>query len=272
MSRWWRAYDEAVDHPKLGTLSDKLHRAWFNLMCIASANGGVLPAINAVAFKLRVAEHKATELITALVSAGLFDLRADGRFEPHNWNSRQYKSDVTDPTNAKRQKRYRDRHRVTENGVTETVTVTPPRVQRQNTETDSSLRSLPRKRGEAIPADWVPSEKNRVDARAKGLSEQEIDREGERFRDHSLAKGVLHKNVDAAWRNWVTSPYQARAPVRANGATPRPGSKEDMRERTHHALQKLSDYVDAHADDKGGSGGAGEADVGLLPLAKPARS
>ncbi len=49
MSRWWRAYDEAVDDPKLIMLGDKTHRAWFNLMCVASLNGGVLPDIKVVA-------------------------------------------------------------------------------------------------------------------------------------------------------------------------------------------------------------------------------
>src|ERR1700759_996963 len=110
MSRWWRAYDEAVDDPKLILLSDRAHRAWFNLMCIASLHGGSLPDIKVVAVKLRVTTQRAAAAIAELVQAGLFDRRDDGSFEPHNWNARQYKSDVTDPTNATRQKRYRDRH------------------------------------------------------------------------------------------------------------------------------------------------------------------
>jgi hypothetical protein len=138
MSHWWRAHDEAVDDPKLGLLSDRLHRCWFNLMCLTSGNGGKLPAIDIVAFKLRVTEHKAAEIITALVAAGLIDRRDDG-FIPHNWETRQFKSDVTDPTNATRQKRYRDRHAVTANSVTETVTVTPPIL--QTTETDSEKKT-----------------------------------------------------------------------------------------------------------------------------------
>lgn len=137
MSHWWRAHDDAVDNIKLGRLTDRLFRAWFNLNCLASANGGKLPAIGDVAFKLRVSEHKAAEIITALVQAGLYERREDG-FEPHNWALRQFKSDATDPTNATRQKRYRERHGVTAKtvteGVTETVTVTPPREQIAETE------------------------------------------------------------------------------------------------------------------------------------------
>jgi len=136
VSRWWRAYDEAVDDPKLILLGDKAHRAWFNLMCVASLHEGVLPDIKIVAVKLRLPPQRAAAALAELVAAGLFDRREDGRFEPHNWNGRQYKSDVTDPTNATRQQRYRDRHRVTENTVTEGVTVTPPR--EQNTEAEKN--------------------------------------------------------------------------------------------------------------------------------------
>ena len=71
MSHWWRAYDQAVDDPKLQCLAPPLFKAWFNLMCIASESGGTLPAIGAVAFKLRIGEHKAAEIIAALVAAGL---------------------------------------------------------------------------------------------------------------------------------------------------------------------------------------------------------
>lgn len=147
MSRWWRAYDEAVDDPKLQRLPPALFKSWFNLCCIASKNGGTLPPIGDVAFRLHVTEHKAAEIITALVAAGLIDRREDQTFEPHNWEGRQYKSDVTDPTAAERMKRYRKNR----NAVTEkTVTATPPRVQNAEAETeqikDSSLRSLDRKR------------------------------------------------------------------------------------------------------------------------------
>lgn len=128
MSHWWRAHDDAVDNVKLGRLTDRLFRAWFNLNCLASANGGRLPHIGDVAFKLRVSEHKAAEIITALVAAGLYE-RVEDRFEPHNWALRQFKSDTVDPTNAERQRRYRERHPVTAKTVTETVTVTPPREQ-----------------------------------------------------------------------------------------------------------------------------------------------
>jgi len=142
MSRWWRAYDEAVDDAKLILLSDKAHRAWFGLMCVASANDGVLPDIKVVSVKLRVPPPRAAALIAELVAAGLFDKREDGKFEPHNWKGRQYKSDVTDPTNAERQKRFRDKHRNGVTTVTETVTAKLPETETE-TETEKGRELCP---------------------------------------------------------------------------------------------------------------------------------
>lgn len=111
MSRWWRAEDTSIDHPKLLRLSDAMHRAWYTLMCVASANGGVLPPTADIALRLRMKPTKVAEWITALVAGGLFDRHADGTFSPHNWDKRQYKTDSSDPTGAARAKRYRDRKR-----------------------------------------------------------------------------------------------------------------------------------------------------------------
>jgi hypothetical protein len=125
MNHWWRAYDAAIDHEKLLLLTDRQHRGWFNLMCLASANGGQLPEMRIMALKLRMSSAKVAGLLAELQAARLFD-EVDGKITPHNWNSRQYKTDVTDPTNAERQQRYRDRHRVTDKTVTEGVTAKLP--------------------------------------------------------------------------------------------------------------------------------------------------
>lgn len=126
MSRWWRAYDEAVDDPKLQQLPAELFRAWFNICCVTSQNGGKLPTLDAISFKLRIKPAKANKLLGDLRAAGLIDESEDGSLRPHNWDGRQFKSDATDGTNAERQQRYRDRHRNAVTTVTETVTVTDP--------------------------------------------------------------------------------------------------------------------------------------------------
>jgi len=133
MNQWWRAYNDSIDNPKLGKLSDRMHRAWYNLCCLASGNDGALPPIDDVAFKLRMTAAKARAIIDDLIERRLFDRAEDGSIVPHNWTTRQYKNDVTDPTNAQRQKRYRDSHRNGRNGQD---TVTEPLRNGQNAVTD----------------------------------------------------------------------------------------------------------------------------------------
>lgn len=123
MSHWWRAYDDSVDHPKLCLLSDQAHRGWFNLCCVASANGGALPPMEELEIKLRLPKKKIQAIMTELRARKLLD-EIDGVMLPHNWARRQFKTDVTDPTNAERQRRYRHRHGVTAKTVTEGVTGT----------------------------------------------------------------------------------------------------------------------------------------------------
>jgi hypothetical protein len=106
-----------VNDPKLQLLSDSLFRAWFNVMCIASANGGALPALKDVAFTLRIQPTKAAQVLAQLHTAGLLDKTETG-FIPHNWNGRQYKSDVS----TERVKRFRQHKR----NVSSDVSETPP--------------------------------------------------------------------------------------------------------------------------------------------------
>lgn len=139
MSHWWRAHDDAVDNPKLGALSDRQHRAWFNLCCICSQNGGTLPAIGEVAFKLRVKPDKAKHIVAELAALRLVDVAGDGATTMHNWDSRQFKSD-RDPTNAARQDRYRKRHpgplRNGSNNGTDNVPAKRPDTEQTRTETE----------------------------------------------------------------------------------------------------------------------------------------
>ena len=114
MSRWWRAYDEAVDDPKLGALSDRQHRAWFNLCCICSQNGGSLPGVGAIAFKLRITSERAKQMIAELAALGLIDLHEGRPPTMHNWSGRQFQSDIS----TERVKRFRAKPR--------NVSETPP--------------------------------------------------------------------------------------------------------------------------------------------------
>ena len=138
MSRWFRFYDDAINDPKILKLSDKLHRVWIGILCIASKNNGELPSLDDMALMIRMKPEKLAEAIESLADAGLID--TEGMISsPHNWSARQYKSD----SSAERMKRHRDKKR--------DVTVT---VQRQNTETDNRTEQKERSRADAPSDDW----------------------------------------------------------------------------------------------------------------------
>lgn len=128
MSRWFRVYDDLVDDPKVQRLPGETVKSLLNLWCLASQNDGMLPAADDIAFKLRMTPAKVTKLLSVLGECGLIDSDEDG-LRPHNWNARQYKSDVTDPTAALRQKAYRDRNKNRDDDRNATVTVTDTRAE-----------------------------------------------------------------------------------------------------------------------------------------------
>lgn len=138
MSRWWRAYDDAINDPKLLRLSDEMFRAWFTLLCIASKNDGVLPPATDIALTLRMKPAKVAEWITKLHAAILLDKTETG-FAPHNWNGRQYKSDVS----TERVKQFRKRQR----NVSSAVSETPP-------ETDTEADTDQNKKESDWPEDF----------------------------------------------------------------------------------------------------------------------
>ena len=93
MSRWFRIYDDVLDDPKVQRLSGDLFKTWMNLLCLASKQGGILPPVDDIAFRLRISARDAQQRIEDLILAGLVDIRPDGKQEPHNWSSRQMPSD-----------------------------------------------------------------------------------------------------------------------------------------------------------------------------------
>jgi Mn-dependent DtxR family transcriptional regulator len=137
MSRWFRVYDDAINDPKILKLPEATRWHWIAMLCIASKNDGVIPATDDVAISLRVKPAAAAAIIAGLKNAGLLDL-VDGRFVPHNWDGRQFKSDVSN----ERVKRHRERKR----NVTEAVTVTPPEAETEQKQSRTDARSDLQKR------------------------------------------------------------------------------------------------------------------------------
>lgn len=129
---WFRMYNTAVDHPKVMMLTDSQFRAWVQLMSLASKMGGTIPPdMPLIAATLRKTLGKARDTVQALQSAVLLDPVNAGGWVPHNWNEKQFKSDVSTP----RVKRFRDKHR----NVSET-----PNRQSTETEAETEKKVTPR--------------------------------------------------------------------------------------------------------------------------------
>lgn len=86
-------------------------------------------------------------------------------------------------------------------------------------EASASLQKKPQ-RAVSIPDNWVPSDANIDYALSKQLTQEEIQHEADRFRDHHLAKGTTFKNWDAGWRTWIGNAIKynrGRGMAQANG-------------------------------------------------------
>lgn len=133
MSRWLRLYDDLVDDPKVQRLPGDLFKALINLWCITSQNDGALPPTADIAFKLRISVAKVEATIAGLRNAGLIDDDGNGNLAPHNWNGRQFKSDVS----TERVQRFRKRPRNVSSTVSETPPETPPDTEQNRTESET---------------------------------------------------------------------------------------------------------------------------------------
>jgi hypothetical protein len=138
--RWFRVYAELIDDPKFIKLGPDLRCGLLMTWCVAAANDGRLPPIEDIAIKLRMPEARAARLIDELRRHGFIDEDERG-LAPHNWASRQYKSDVS----AERTKRYRQRQR--------DVTVTAPDSEQNRTDSEA-VTALIEVRDEAALAAW----------------------------------------------------------------------------------------------------------------------
>lgn len=111
---WFRMYHEFASDPKIQALSESLQRRYVMLLCL-KCNGDLDSAalrndsvtVKIISAALRITEEETLETKKELISFGLIgeDWSIGG------WEKRQYISDLKDPTNAERQKRYREKKR-----------------------------------------------------------------------------------------------------------------------------------------------------------------
>jgi hypothetical protein len=147
--------------------------------------------------------------------------------------------------NAARQQNYRNR--VTLRNVSN---VTDPSKVSPTTPLNTPPRSEPYRVLRSLPADFSPD----IDFAAyKGFPREKAVEEAQRFRDYALAHDKKYRDWDAAWRNWLTSPYQEKG-------------KSNGKPTVHDAAKSQLDKLRA-LDDPIPSGlrnGAGESPVRLL--------
>src|SRR5580765_1776456 len=115
---WFRFYEEALDDPKVHSLSGDDFKMWVNLLCVAKRYNGRFPSVSETAFVMRMDEIACRSLLDRLSIAGLIDRVKGGAngssIAPHAWDKRQYKSD----SSTERVKRFRN--------ATSAVSETPP--------------------------------------------------------------------------------------------------------------------------------------------------
>jgi hypothetical protein len=97
---------------------------------------------------------------------------------------------------------------------------------------------------------WRPSYRNRQYARTCGLSEAEIDEQGEAFHDVMVADGIGQRDWNAAWNRWVRRELPRIEAHRVNGAM------------QHEAWQ-----ADEHDGSGNGGSPAGPCDAIAVPQA-----
>jgi hypothetical protein len=128
---WFRMYAGVINDPKVMRLPEAMRWHWVAVLCCASQNDGKVPSTPDLAFMLRLKDRDVALILAQLHAGGLLD-KVEGGFVPHNWEGRQYKSDVS--TARVRKHRAKVSGNVSGNvssDVSETVSETAPE-QRQN--------------------------------------------------------------------------------------------------------------------------------------------
>jgi hypothetical protein len=143
---WWRFYTDVLSERRLFTMPAELYRQWTMLLCLYRQAGDTMPPVNDIAFALRITEAEAADAIRSLIDDWqLLDETPDG-IVPHNWPSRQFKSDSSTPR-VQRHRANRDADGETAmkryTAVSPAVTATPPESD-TDTDTDTEQRDTAR--------------------------------------------------------------------------------------------------------------------------------
>lgn len=116
---WMKFYYDMLDDPKMGRMSDHLWRRVSEFLLIAgeSGNGGYLPSVEDMSWRLRSTPEEITECLEAIARVGIVTLTPDGWFVI-NFAKRQDAA-----SNAERQRLYREKLRKSNENSNEPVTI-----------------------------------------------------------------------------------------------------------------------------------------------------
>lgn len=186
---WFRFYTSAIDDPKVQRLPPHLFKTWVNLLCLAGQNGGDLPSIDDIAFRLRMSAQDAECHMSDLVLAGLIDITEGGR-TPHNWAARQFQSDCS----TERVRKHRRNKVETACNVSDTADETAPEQNRAESEQKQSQNQSAAK-GEPEATGW-----QELKSALNGSTEAMIA-------DVQRFMGPISRRADAV--NWLTGTVAA---------------------------------------------------------------
>lgn len=119
--------------------------------------------------------------------------------------------------------------------------LTPNGVSPQGGERVTQKKPRKTSRAKPLPADWEPNPTHARIALETGVN---LDSEAEKFRDYLKASGKTYVDHDAAFRNWLRSPYRNNA----GHAAPRYRTQADQLERMFQ-VAAASDLADQAASD-----------------------
>jgi len=103
------------------------------------------------------------------------------------------------------------------------------------------------KRNLAMPIDFALTDSDVRFAADRGFDEQRIKFEYQRFCDHATANGRRQADWHAAWRTWVTSPYQR---TNGNGSANGRHVETPKRRTVLDVAREFTEHLDARQRDR----------------------
>ena len=134
--QWFRLYTDVVNDPKVQRLGGESFKFWVNVLCIAALHDGAIPPLDELAFQIRMKPAECQRKLHELLKIGLLDHGEGETLRPHNWDERQFKSDVS----TERVRALRERKRNVSSAVSETRSDTEQIQSRAETESETEQK------------------------------------------------------------------------------------------------------------------------------------